>query len=53
MLYEVITVAYAIRPQDVLRWEGIATIHEETEGVEWYAGQTWYHLFSNRRNNFV
>ncbi len=41
-------IAYAIRPQDVLRWEGIATIHEETEGVEWYAGQTWYHLFSNR-----
>ena len=40
--------AVEINPTDVLRWEGIATIHEETEGVQWYFGQTWYHLFGNQ-----
>ena len=40
--------AVGLNPTDVLRWEGIATVHEETEGVQWYAGQTWYHLFGNR-----
>ncbi|MDX1379853.1 MAG: hypothetical protein R3233_01975 [Xanthomonadales bacterium] len=39
--------AVSLNPTDVLRWEGIATVHEETEGVQWYAGQTWYHLFGN------
>ena len=31
--------------QNVLRWEGIATAHDETRGTQWYFGQTWYHLF--------
>ncbi|MCU0989377.1 MAG: hypothetical protein MUE63_07310 [Xanthomonadales bacterium] len=37
--------AYAINLQNVLRWEGIATAHDETRGTQWYFGQTWYHLF--------
>lgn len=40
--------AVKLDTSDVLRWEGIATVHDETEGVQWFAGQTWYHLFSNR-----
>lgn len=28
---------------DVIRWEGVATVSEDTEGMEWYAAQTWYH----------
>ena len=37
--------AFAIDARNVLRWEGIATAHDETEGTGWYFGQTWYHLF--------
>lgn len=29
--------------QDVIRWEGVATVSEDTEGMKWYAAQTWYH----------
>ena len=36
--------AWATSPKDVLRWEGVATVSEETEGANWYFGQTWYHL---------
>ena len=27
----------------MLRSEAIATLSEDTEGTEWYFGQTWYH----------
>jgi hypothetical protein len=37
--------AYGINLANVLRWEGVATVSEETEGTKWYFGQTWYHLF--------
>jgi hypothetical protein len=37
--------AYAISLQNVLRWEGVGTVHDETRGTQWYFGQTWYHLF--------
>jgi hypothetical protein len=40
--------AYNIDVQNVLRWEGIATAHDETRGTQWYFGQTWYHLFEGR-----
>jgi hypothetical protein len=36
--------AWATSPKDVLRWEGVATVSEATEGANWYFGQTWYHL---------
>ncbi len=29
--------------QNVIRWEGVATVSEDTEGMKWYAAQTWYH----------
>lgn len=35
--------AYAVNLENVLRWEAIATSHDETQGTEWYVGQTWYH----------
>jgi hypothetical protein len=40
--------AYAIDEENVLRWESFGTVHDDTEGVQWYAGQTWYHLFGGR-----
>ena len=39
--------AYNLNEQNVLRWEGIATAHDETRGTQWYFGQTWYHLFGS------
>jgi hypothetical protein len=39
--------AFSIDPQNVLRWEAIATAHDETRGTQWYFGQTWYHLFGS------
>jgi hypothetical protein len=41
--------AHAFRPQDVMRWETVATLSEVTEGVEWFVGQTWFHLMRDRR----
>lgn len=35
--------AHALNPSDMLRFEAIATISEDTEGTEWYYGNTWYH----------
>jgi hypothetical protein len=29
--------------RNVLRWEAVATVSEDTEGMKWYAAQTWYH----------
>jgi len=40
--------AYALDDKNVLRWEAWGTDHDKTEGVSWYAGQTWYHLLANR-----
>lgn len=40
---------HAFRPQDVMRWEGVVTHSEESNGTEWYIGQTWYHLMRERR----
>ncbi len=34
--------------QDVIRWEGVATVSEDTEGMKWYAAQTWYHQFHGK-----
>lgn len=34
---------------DVMRWEAIATLTEETDGTEWWAGHTWYHQMGHRR----
>lgn len=41
-------VAYGVSDKNVLRWEAFATTHDKTEGAQWYAGQTWYHLLANR-----
>lgn len=41
--------AHAFRVQDVMRWEGVVTHAEESNGTEWYVGQTWYHLMRERR----
>ncbi len=30
-------------PENVVRWEVVATVSEETEGMKWYTAQTWYH----------
>lgn len=32
-----------INGTDLVRWELLATISEETEGTRWWAGNTWYH----------
>lgn len=40
--------AYAINLRNVLRWEGIASAHDETRGTQWYFGHTWYRLFEER-----
>lgn len=42
-------VAKALNEQDVLRWEGVVTASEATEGAEWFFGQTWYHLMRDRK----
>lgn len=34
---------------NVLRWEIIATISEETEGTRWWTGNTWYHNLGDQR----
>lgn len=36
--------AWAMRDEDVLRWEGVITESEVTDGAEWWLGQTWYHF---------
>jgi len=40
--------AYGIDEKNVLRWEAFGTTHDKIQGVQWYAGQTWYHLFGGR-----
>jgi hypothetical protein len=40
--------SHALNARNVLRWEGVVTWSEETEGAQWAFGQTWYHLFANR-----
>lgn len=40
--------AVSLDDQNVLRWEGIGTVHEETHGVQWYFGQTWYRIVPHR-----
>jgi hypothetical protein len=35
--------------QNVLRWEFIGRITEETEGVEWWIGNIWYHRLGDNR----
>ncbi|MEJ8569059.1 hypothetical protein [Elongatibacter sediminis] len=39
--------AHALDYHSVLRWEGVATVSEERDGMFWYAGQTWYRLMAN------
>lgn len=36
---------HQVDDKNVIRWEGVATVSEDTEGMEWYAAQTWYHQF--------
>ncbi len=38
--------SHALDPSNVLRFEGILTESEESQGVQWYYGQTWYHRFA-------
>jgi hypothetical protein len=40
--------AWGISTTDVMRWEGVITSSQATEGAEWFVGQTWYHLFGDR-----
>jgi len=40
--------AYGINDKNVLRWEAFGTTHDKVDGVQWYAGQTWYHLLQGR-----
>ena len=40
--------SWGINASNVLRWEGSATVHEESDGVRWFAGQTWYRLLGDR-----
>lgn len=37
--------SHRLNPADVLRFEAIATVSEDTEGTDWYVGNTWYHHF--------
>ena len=37
------TVVHQASATNVVRWETIATISEDTGGMNWYAAQTWYH----------
>jgi hypothetical protein len=37
--------SHALDVRNVLRWEAVATISEKRDGLFWYTGQTWYHLF--------
>lgn len=39
--------ALGLDATNVMRWEGVATISEETEGTDWFLGQTWYHLLGD------
>lgn len=41
--------AWSVDPENVLRWEGSATVSEATDGAEVYVGQTWYHLLGEQR----
>ncbi len=37
--------SHALSFTDMLRWEVVGTVSQEREGLDWFAGQTWYHLF--------
>ena len=34
---------------NVLRWEILGTVSEDTDGLQWWTGNTWYHNLGNRR----
>lgn len=34
--------------QNVLRWEAVATVSEDTQGMKWYGAQTWYHQLKGK-----
>jgi hypothetical protein len=34
---------------NILRWEVLGTISEDTAGTRWWAGNTWYHNLGNQR----
>ena len=42
-----VNVTTRLGARDVLLWEGIGRITEETQGVKWFTGNTWYHLLQN------
>ena len=37
------TLTHLVNRRNVVQWEAIGTISEETRGVAWYAAQTWFH----------
>jgi len=39
--------ATAFGARDVLRWEVILKVSEKTDGTNWYAANTWYHLLES------
>ena len=39
-----------VSDNDVMYWEASGTLAEDTDGVRWFAGQTWYHLMENRHS---
>jgi hypothetical protein len=44
-----IDTARELSPQNVLRWELLGTVSEDTEGVQWWVGNTWYHNLGEQR----
>jgi hypothetical protein len=42
-----VDVTHTLGPRNVLRWEGIARVSEDTEGTRLYYGNTWYHLLQD------
>lgn len=37
------TVTHHASARNVVRWETIGTVSEKTDGLNWYAAQTWFH----------
>lgn len=40
--------AWSVDERNVLRLEAFGTKHDDTKGVQWYGGHTWYHLLGGR-----
>lgn len=44
-----IDTAQKLSAHNVLRWELLGTVSEDTDGLRWWAANTWYHNLGNRR----